>query len=144
MARGAKIDLEKVAKEQQIKNQQEMEKILAAIKSKIGAERLREEGSFITNGRDGKRNGVSGRGANIEAVKDKHESAIASVLCEQAGSKDGRKIKKSRKGRKKSKLDVTDNPEDNKHTGAEEEEEQSDKLSGKVFIPHAFQLAALL
>lgn len=111
-----------------------MEKIVAAIKSKIGAEQLGEEKSFITYGRDGKINVVTGCGTNSEALKDQPEAA--SVLSEQTGSKDEMKIKKSGRDGKGSKLDVsgvqlsTENPEDNKHTKAEQVE--SDKVSGKV------------
>lgn len=43
MAGGASIDIEKVAKEQQMKNKEEMEKILAAVKAKQAVEQLKRE-----------------------------------------------------------------------------------------------------
>ncbi|KAM4563100.1 immunoglobulin-like and fibronectin type III domain-containing protein 1 isoform 2-T2 [Odontesthes bonariensis] len=49
---GPKTDLEKVAKEQQIKSQKEMESILAAVKAKHAAGQLRQEKRIATGGED--------------------------------------------------------------------------------------------
>nr|XP_015823940.2 immunoglobulin-like and fibronectin type III domain-containing protein 1 [Nothobranchius furzeri] len=51
LASGAETDLETVAKEQQIKNQQEMEKILKAVKAKQAAGKLKEE-KVLRSGED--------------------------------------------------------------------------------------------
>ncbi|XP_024860210.1 immunoglobulin-like and fibronectin type III domain-containing protein 1 isoform X2 [Kryptolebias marmoratus] len=50
LAGGAQTDLEKVAKEQQMKNQQEMEKILKAVKAKHAAGKTKEEVSSHSGG----------------------------------------------------------------------------------------------
>ncbi|XP_075946349.1 immunoglobulin-like and fibronectin type III domain-containing protein 1 [Anarhichas minor] len=83
LASGALIDLEKVAKEQQIKNREEMEKILAAVKAKHREGHV-EEGKSI-NGRDG---AVTGPGKN-------------------SGAKTGAKIKNSKGNGTETKLDAS-------------------------------------
>lgn len=55
LAGGAQVDLERVAKEQQIKNQQEIEKILKAVKAKHSAGKTKDKLS-IHNGTDLKEN----------------------------------------------------------------------------------------
>ncbi|KAK1897915.1 Immunoglobulin-like and fibronectin type III domain containing protein 1 [Dissostichus eleginoides] len=66
LAGGAPIDLEKVAREQQIKNQEEVEKILAAVKAKHGEGALKE-GRILTTGRDGEITTVNGLDENKES-----------------------------------------------------------------------------
>ncbi|XP_031701632.1 immunoglobulin-like and fibronectin type III domain-containing protein 1 [Anarrhichthys ocellatus] len=83
LASGALIDLEKVAKDQQIKNREEMEKILAAVKAKHREGQV-EEGKSI-NGRDG---AVTGHGKN-------------------SGAKTGAKIKNSKGNGTETKLDAS-------------------------------------
>ncbi|XP_044066299.1 immunoglobulin-like and fibronectin type III domain-containing protein 1 [Siniperca chuatsi] len=95
LAGGARTDLEKVAKEQQIKIREEMEKILAAVKSKHD-ERL-----------DGEINAVTGPGKNSGAVKDKPPAAKASTLSEPTGSKGKAKSKNARGDGTVPKLDVS-------------------------------------
>uniref|UniRef100_A0A8D2ZYG8 Immunoglobulin-like and fibronectin type III domain-containing protein 1 n=1 Tax=Scophthalmus maximus TaxID=52904 RepID=A0A8D2ZYG8_SCOMX len=51
VAGGARLDLEKVAKEQQIKNREETEKILAAVRAKQDAGQVREGQTLLTSGR---------------------------------------------------------------------------------------------
>ncbi|XP_074498623.1 immunoglobulin-like and fibronectin type III domain-containing protein 1 [Sebastes fasciatus] len=60
LAGGAQIDLEKVAREQQIKNREEMEKILAAVKARHGEGQPKVGKSLTTSGRDGERSAVTG------------------------------------------------------------------------------------
>ncbi|XP_068561293.1 immunoglobulin-like and fibronectin type III domain-containing protein 1 [Cebidichthys violaceus] len=83
LASGALIDLEKVAKEQQIKSRGEMEKILAAVKAKHREGRA-EEGKSIS-GRDGAVTGPD----------------------ENSGAKTGAKIKKSKGKGSEAKLDAS-------------------------------------
>ncbi|XP_031172738.1 immunoglobulin-like and fibronectin type III domain-containing protein 1 [Sander lucioperca] len=98
LAGGPQIDLEKVAKEQQIKNREEMEKILAAVKAKHGEGQLKEGKSLTTSGRDGDGviSAVTGPGKYSGAVRDKPNAAKTSALSEPTGSKGKAKIKNSR------------------------------------------------
>ncbi|XP_069560282.1 immunoglobulin-like and fibronectin type III domain-containing protein 1 [Brachyistius frenatus] len=77
VAGGSTLNLEKVAMEQQIKNQEEMEKILAALKAKQEAGQRKEEMALTSNEGDSKITEVSGQGKNDEAVKDKPDAAKA-------------------------------------------------------------------
>uniref|UniRef100_A0A4W6DDZ4 Immunoglobulin like and fibronectin type III domain containing 1, tandem duplicate 3 n=1 Tax=Lates calcarifer TaxID=8187 RepID=A0A4W6DDZ4_LATCA len=81
LAGGAQIDLEKVAKEQQIKNSEEMEKILAAIKAKHQPGQLKGEKILTAGGRDGEITSVNGLGKNAGVVKNKPDAANASFIC---------------------------------------------------------------
>lgn len=89
LAGGAQIDLEKVAREQQIKNREEMEKILAAVKARHGEGQPKVGKSLTTSGRDGERSAVTGTGKNSRAAKN-------GALSEPTGSKAKSKIKISR------------------------------------------------
>ncbi|XP_058498394.1 immunoglobulin-like and fibronectin type III domain-containing protein 1 isoform X1 [Solea solea] len=83
---GAQNDLEKVAKEQLLKSQKEMERILAAVKARHEAGQLKRGNTFTTGGRDGGNTAlVTGLGRNAGAVMDKPEAARASALSEQTG-----------------------------------------------------------
>ncbi|XP_070765961.1 immunoglobulin-like and fibronectin type III domain-containing protein 1 [Enoplosus armatus] len=98
LAGGTRTDLEKVAKEQQIKIQEEMEKILATVKAKHEDGQLKEQKTLTTSGRDGEISAVNGPGKNSGAVKDKPNAAEASALSDPTGSKEKANIKKSRGG----------------------------------------------
>ncbi|KAM9351009.1 immunoglobulin-like and fibronectin type III domain-containing protein 1 [Symphorus nematophorus] len=74
LAGGAQADLEKVAREQQIKNQQEMEKILASIKTKPGGGQLG----------DGKTN-------NPNELASDNEASDTEALDSEAGDSDENK-----------------------------------------------------
>ncbi|KAK2851686.1 hypothetical protein Q5P01_007962 [Channa striata] len=67
---GAQADLEKVAREQQIKNREEMEKILAAVKVKHEAGQRKEENTLITGEKIAEINAVTGLSKNAGAVED--------------------------------------------------------------------------
>ncbi|KAA8590791.1 hypothetical protein FQN60_001734 [Etheostoma spectabile] len=130
LAGGAQIDLEKVAREQQIKNREEMEKILAAVKAKHGEGQLKEGKSLTTSGRDGDGviSTVTGPGKYSGAVKDKPNAAKTSALSESKGTKGKAKIKNSRGDGPETKLDasgcvtqagvqlIVDDPKNKKHT----------------------------
>lgn len=105
LAGGARIDLEKVAKEQQIKHRQEMEKILAAVKTKHGAGQLRGGKTLSTDGEDGEMAAVNGLSENAGAVKA--DSAKARVPPEPAGSKGRANISNTRGGGTVSKSDAS-------------------------------------
>ncbi|XP_040908463.1 immunoglobulin-like and fibronectin type III domain-containing protein 1 [Toxotes jaculatrix] len=107
LAGGAWTELEKVAKEQQIKNREEMEKILAAVKAKHEAGQLKGEETLTTGGRHGEITAVTELGKKAGDVKDKPDAAKASVLSEPTGSRENAKIKNSRGDGKVSKLDVS-------------------------------------
>ncbi|XP_038577763.1 immunoglobulin-like and fibronectin type III domain-containing protein 1 [Micropterus salmoides] len=125
LAGGARIDLEKVAKEQQIKVREEMEKILAAVKAKHEEGQLQEEKTLASCGKDGEMGGVTGPGKNSGAVKDK--AAKASALSDPTGSKGKTNVKTSRGDSTEITLDVSrcvtkevqlvpDDPKNKKHT----------------------------
>ncbi|XP_034733166.1 immunoglobulin-like and fibronectin type III domain-containing protein 1 [Etheostoma cragini] len=130
LAGGAQIDLEKVAREQQIKNREEMEKILAAVKAKHGEGQLKEAKSLTTSGRDGDGviTTVPGPGKYSRAVKDKPNAAKTSALSESTGTKGKDKIKNSRGDGPETKLNasgcvtqaglqlIVDDPKNKKHT----------------------------
>ncbi|XP_044207407.1 immunoglobulin-like and fibronectin type III domain-containing protein 1 [Thunnus albacares] len=123
---GAGTDLEKVAKQQQIKNREEMEKILAAIKAKHGAEQLTEEKPLTTCGRDSEIIAVTAAGKNSGAVKDKSDAAKASARSEPKGSKEKAKMKNSRADGTVLKSDVsggvTYDPKNKKRTKSGQED----------------------
>ncbi|XP_054464728.1 immunoglobulin-like and fibronectin type III domain-containing protein 1 [Anoplopoma fimbria] len=99
LASGALIDLEKAAKEQQIKSREEMEKILAAVKAKHMEGQVKEGKSITASGRDGKISAVTGTGINSGAEAD--------VLSEQTGSNKKAKIKNSRGNGTETRLDAS-------------------------------------
>ncbi|XP_056241185.1 immunoglobulin-like and fibronectin type III domain-containing protein 1 [Seriola aureovittata] len=103
-ASGAQIELEKVAKQQQIKYREEMEMILAVVKTKHEAGELKGEKTLTTGGRAGEITAVTGLGENAGAVKDEPD---ASVLSKPTESKEKAKLKNSRGDGTVSKLDVS-------------------------------------
>lgn len=127
LAGGAQMDLEKVAREQQIKNREEMEKILAAVKAKHGEGQLKDGKTLTTSGRDGEISEVTGPGKNRGAVKNKRGKA---------------KIKNSRRDGTEIELDASghetqaeaqlrgDDPKNKKHTRSGQAD--FDKVTGKV------------
>ncbi|KAL3064611.1 hypothetical protein OYC64_000789 [Pagothenia borchgrevinki] len=108
LAGGAPIDLEKVAREQQIKNQEEVEKILAAVKAKHGEGALKE-GRILTTGRDGEITTVNGLGQNSRAGTEEHNATTTSALSEpkRKGHKGKAKKKKSRRDTAETTLDAS-------------------------------------
>ncbi|XP_042346974.1 immunoglobulin-like and fibronectin type III domain-containing protein 1 [Plectropomus leopardus] len=81
LAGGAHIDLEKVAREQQIKNREEMEKILAAVKAKDREGQLKEGKALMTNGRDGEISAVTGMesgGRGVDGVDNQNQTFVKS------------------------------------------------------------------
>ncbi|CAJ1084767.1 immunoglobulin-like and fibronectin type III domain-containing protein 1 [Xyrichtys novacula] len=71
LAGGGRIDLEKVAKEQQLQNQEAMERILAAVKTKYNEEQLKEEKILTTSVGGCETNEISGPGKNSGAAEAK-------------------------------------------------------------------------
>ncbi|XP_067449723.1 immunoglobulin-like and fibronectin type III domain-containing protein 1 [Thunnus thynnus] len=140
---GAGTDLEKVAKQQQIKNREEMEKILAAIKAKHGAEQLTEEKPLTTCGRDSEIIAVTAAGKNSGALKDKSDAAKASARSEPKGSKEKAKMKNSRADGTVLKSDVsggvTYDPKNKKRTKSGQED--FDKVT--VILPNCSLLCML-
>lgn len=86
LARGAQADLERVVREQQIKNREEMEKILASVKAKHKEGQVRDEKTLTRSGRDDDITAVNGAGKGSGAAKDKSNGAKASGLSQTAGS----------------------------------------------------------
>ncbi|KAK5924025.1 hypothetical protein CgunFtcFv8_000941 [Champsocephalus gunnari] len=108
LAGGAPIDLEKVAREQQIKNQEEVEKILASVKAKHGEGALKE-GRILTTGRDGEITTVNGLGQNSRAGTEEHNATTSSALSEtkRKGHKGKAKKKRSRRDPAETTLDAS-------------------------------------
>lgn len=107
LAGGARIDLERVAKEQQIKHREEMEKILAAVKTKHEGGQLRGGKTLSTDGEDGEMTAVNGLSENAGAVKGEADAAKARVPSEPAGSKGRANISNTRGGGTVSKSDAS-------------------------------------
>uniref|UniRef100_A0A3P8TMU7 Immunoglobulin like and fibronectin type III domain containing 1, tandem duplicate 1 n=1 Tax=Amphiprion percula TaxID=161767 RepID=A0A3P8TMU7_AMPPE len=103
LAGGARIDLEKVAKEQQIKYRQEMEKILASVKAKHDGGQLKEKMTLTTGGGDGKNSEITEPDKNAGDIKDKSDTAKASA--QPVGRKGKTKRKNSKGDGTVSKLD---------------------------------------
>ncbi|XP_051280976.1 immunoglobulin-like and fibronectin type III domain-containing protein 1 isoform X2 [Dicentrarchus labrax] len=128
LAGGARADLEKVAREQQIKNREEMEKILASVKAKYEEGQQKDKKTLTTSERDGEITAVTGPGKDGRAVKDKTNAAKASAMSDSTGSKDKAKIQNSRGDGTVTTLDVSesatkaemqlrvDEPKNKKHT----------------------------
>ncbi|XP_060914142.1 immunoglobulin-like and fibronectin type III domain-containing protein 1 [Labrus mixtus] len=81
---GGRIDLEKLAKEQQLKNQEEMEKILAAVKEKYKEELLKDE-KILAAGSDGEISEDTGPGKNSEEIKSKSKGKKGKVKFKISG-----------------------------------------------------------
>ncbi|XP_069382099.1 immunoglobulin-like and fibronectin type III domain-containing protein 1 [Paralichthys olivaceus] len=139
VAGGAQIDLDKVAKEQQMKNQEEMEKILAAVKEKYDEGQLKGQSRSTNGGRDAGRdigrdaeiNAVTGLGKNAGAVKDKVDAAKAIALSEQTGSKGSKGKAKKNNSRRDGKASKSNVPGSVTKTGAMvdgPENEKSDQV----------------
>ncbi|XP_070695062.1 immunoglobulin-like and fibronectin type III domain-containing protein 1 [Pempheris klunzingeri] len=136
LARGARIDLEKVAMEQQIKIREEMEKILASVKAKQDGRQLKGEQTLPTCGKDGKTNAVTGQVKNSGAVKDRPNAEKASSPSELAASKGKAKIKISNGDGTVRELNVSDcgteddidYPSNKKHSRSGQED--FDKVTG--------------
>ncbi|XP_035511837.1 immunoglobulin-like and fibronectin type III domain-containing protein 1 [Morone saxatilis] len=96
LAGGARADLEKVAIEQQIKNREEMEKILASVKAKYEGGQQKDKKTLTTSERDGEITAVTGPGKDSRAVKDNPNATKASAMSDSTGSKDKAKIHNSR------------------------------------------------
>nr|XP_020466302.1 immunoglobulin-like and fibronectin type III domain-containing protein 1 [Monopterus albus] len=107
VAAGVRADLEKVAKEQQLKNQKEMEKILAAVKARHEAGQLEGERTLTSSKRDGETTAVTGPGKNLEAVGNNLDTAKTSVPTEPVGSKEKTTITNSKGDGTVSTLDVS-------------------------------------
>lgn len=141
-AGGGRIDLEKVAREQQIKNREAMEKILAAVKAKHEEGQLKNKKTLTSSGRDGVISAVTGPAKNSGAVKDRPNATEASAPSEPTGSKGTAKIKNSRGDGTVTKLDVSgnvtkaevqlivDDPKNKKYTRFGQAD--LDKVTGKV------------
>ncbi|KAE8292980.1 Immunoglobulin-like and fibronectin type III domain-containing protein 1 [Larimichthys crocea] len=124
---GARTDLEKVAREQQIKNQEAMERILASVKAKHKEGQPKVVKALTTSGRDGEISAAIGPGKSSRAFKDKPNATKASTPPESPGSGGEAEIKNSR-GDGTGALNVSkrvtkpevklraDEPKNNKHT----------------------------
>ena len=142
LAGGAQIDLEKVAREQQIKNREEMEKILAAVKAKHGEGQLKDGTTLTTSGRDGELSEVTEPDKNGGAVNNKSNAAKNNVPSESKRSKGKAKIKNSRRDGTDIEVDASeheiqgeaqlrgDDRKNRKHTRSGEAD--FDKVTGKV------------
>ncbi|XP_034550753.1 immunoglobulin-like and fibronectin type III domain-containing protein 1 [Notolabrus celidotus] len=75
----ARTDLEKVAREQQMKNQEEMEKILEAVRAKHKENQQKEENELTSGGIDGEISEVAGPGQNSEALEAKSKGKKGKV-----------------------------------------------------------------
>ncbi|XP_063754659.1 immunoglobulin-like and fibronectin type III domain-containing protein 1 [Eleginops maclovinus] len=108
LAGGAQIDLEKVARERQIKNREEMEKILAAVKAKQGEGALKER-MTLTTGRDGEITTVNGLGQNNGAGTEEQNATTTNALSEptEKGHKGKVKKKESRGDTAETKCDAS-------------------------------------
>ncbi|XP_027144118.1 immunoglobulin-like and fibronectin type III domain-containing protein 1 isoform X2 [Larimichthys crocea] len=93
---GARTDLEKVAREQQIKNQEAMERILASVKAKHKEGQPKVVKALTTSGRDGEISAAIGPGKSSRAFKDKPNATKASTPPESPGSGGEAEIKNSR------------------------------------------------
>nr|XP_046254100.1 immunoglobulin-like and fibronectin type III domain-containing protein 1 [Scatophagus argus] len=142
LAGGARIDLEKVAREQQIKNREEMEKILASVKAKHEEGQLRDKKTLTMNVREGEISAMGGTGKSSGAVKDLPDTGKVSVLSESTRSKGNAKSKNSRRDSTVTKVNVSgyetkaegqlrgDDPKNKKHTRSGQVD--FDEVSGKV------------
>ncbi|XP_029975586.1 immunoglobulin-like and fibronectin type III domain-containing protein 1 [Salarias fasciatus] len=92
LAVGALADIEKVAREQQMKNREEMEKILAAVKAKHAGGQVKGEMALTTGGGESEITEAAGRGKTARAVKDKPDA-----LCQPVGT-EGRRREEKGKG----------------------------------------------
>uniref|UniRef100_A0A665WF64 Immunoglobulin like and fibronectin type III domain containing 1, tandem duplicate 3 n=1 Tax=Echeneis naucrates TaxID=173247 RepID=A0A665WF64_ECHNA len=79
LALGAGTNLEKLAREQQMKNQEEREIVLAGIK----ARHMAGEQTLASAGRESEMTRVTGLGENAEAVKDKPDAAKDDAMSER-------------------------------------------------------------
>ncbi|XP_026223408.1 immunoglobulin-like and fibronectin type III domain-containing protein 1 [Anabas testudineus] len=130
MAGREQIDLEKVAREQQIKNQKEMEKILAAVKAKHETGQLNEEKTLTAGGRDGEKTPVTGPDRNAGSVKENFEAAKSGAISEQVGSQETAIIKKSR-GDDTVPVN-TDNSQNKKHSKSDQVDSDKVTASGNA------------
>ncbi|KAM3618348.1 uncharacterized protein V6R79_019497 [Siganus canaliculatus] len=101
-AAGTKIDLEKIAREQQIRSQKEMEKILASVKAKHKDGQQADKKPLKTGGShedgsegDDEISAINGPGKSARAGKGKRNAVKDSALSEPAGGKGKAKGKKS-------------------------------------------------
>lgn len=94
VAGGAHTDLEKVAKEQQIKSQKEMERILEAVKARHQEGQVKWEKTFTTEGMDGGNASVTGLIRNDWGEREDPDTANAAGRSEQTGSQE--KVKTNR------------------------------------------------
>lgn len=89
VAGGAQIDLEQVAREQQIKNRKQMEEILASLVAKHG-EQLGDKLSLLRLG-DGQMNGINGTDHSCgtgPAAKDGAEATVNDTVHQKQGRSD--------------------------------------------------------
>ncbi|XP_008277242.1 immunoglobulin-like and fibronectin type III domain-containing protein 1 [Stegastes partitus] len=105
LAGGSRIDLDKVAKEQQIKYRQEMEKILASVKAKHEGGQPKEKMTITTGGGDSKISEITEPDKNAGAIKDKADAAKASA--QPVGRKGKTKSKNAKGDGTVSKLDIS-------------------------------------
>ncbi|KAK2897384.1 hypothetical protein Q8A73_013764 [Channa argus] len=96
IAGGAWVDLEKVAREQQLKHREEMEKILAAVKVGHEAGQLKENKTLTTGGKIAEINAATGLSKNAGAVRDDVHTSKANALSESMGSEEKANIKNSK------------------------------------------------
>ncbi|CAK6957561.1 immunoglobulin-like and fibronectin type III domain-containing protein 1 [Scomber scombrus] len=146
-ADGAETDLEKVAKQQQIKNREEMEKILAAMKAKHEAEQLTGEKPLTACGRDSEIIALTGPGKNSGAVKDKPDAAKARASFEEQGGREKVKMSNSKADGTVLKSDasgcvtspgeqlIADELKNNKHTKSGQED--FDKVTDAIEEGHS-------
>ncbi|XP_029994766.1 immunoglobulin-like and fibronectin type III domain-containing protein 1 isoform X2 [Sphaeramia orbicularis] len=103
LARGGGPDLEKAAREQQIKYREEMEKILASVKAKHATGQPSKDKNASTNERDGEISAGKSSGAG----KDRSDTSKGSSFSEQPGVKQKMKTEQNRAKSRASKGDGT-------------------------------------
>lgn len=82
------MDLEEVAKQQQIKNQEETEKILAAVRAKNEAAQLAERKTSSTSGRGGETTAVAGPGKYSGEDEDTRDAANVQSLWQTGAERE--------------------------------------------------------
>ncbi|XP_074536686.1 immunoglobulin-like and fibronectin type III domain-containing protein 1 [Halichoeres trimaculatus] len=109
LAGGSRFDLEKVANEQQMKNQEEMEKILAAVKAKYKDNQLKDGQMLTTYGVNSEKCEVNGTGSEISEVnQDQPGKNCGATEAKSKGKKGKVKFKILREDGKEEELDDSD------------------------------------
>ncbi|XP_034027406.1 immunoglobulin-like and fibronectin type III domain-containing protein 1, partial [Thalassophryne amazonica] len=138
LAVGVRADLERVAKEQQMKNQREMENILAAIKAKQAAQQKKEKPGS-TSRTDEEIDVITRRGTNSGAVK---KAARSNELPESIRPNEETKVKNTTASASKLNISgdqlISDQPKKKKQSKADQVD--PDKLTESSTTGSNFEL----